>query len=283
VEEARSKDACLDWIETNAGKRADPRKSQCTAPTGPPGAAAVVPFPQLAAMERLFVFPHAGSGVTYYHFLAKALSTSRVEVVLVLYPGRELRMREDPIESMDELVSLLLIELGPCWDGRPFQFLGHSMGALAAFELAHRLRAEGLPEPDRLILSGRQPPHLVTNVLKMDGLSDAAFLDAVGHRYGAIPQAILENEDLCALILRGMRGDFVLMERYLAREREKLDQPLLLVNGREDRWIDPAHVAEWDQHTTGEVSCHFFDGDHFYLPQQTNALVRLILDEAGTT
>ena len=93
----------------------------------------------------------------------------------------------------------------------------------------------------------------------------------------------MENEDLCALILRGMRGDFVLMERYLAREREKLDQPLLLVNGREDRWIDPAHVAEWDQHTTGEVSCHFFDGDHFYLPQQTNALVRLILDEAGTT
>lgn len=283
VGEARSKDACLDWIEAKAGKRGAAERPKRVTSLGPAGASAVIPFPHPAATERLFVFPHAGSGVTYYHFLAKALRPSCIEVVLVLYPGRELRMREDPIESMDELVALLLAELGPCWDGRPFHFLGHSMGALAAFELTHRLRAEGMAEPRRLILSGRQPPHLATNVLKMDGLSDAAFLDAVGHRYGAIPQAILENEDLRALILRGMRGDFVLMERYVVREREKLRQPLLLVNGREDRWIDPAHVAEWDQYTTGVVSCHFFAGDHFYLPQQTDALVQLILDGPETT
>ncbi len=277
----RSREACLDWIEQNAMKRPSAAGAASPEAVGSPGAAVVVPFPNADAAERLFVFPHAGSGVNYYHFLAKALVSSRFEVVLVLYPGRELRTREDPIESMDELVSLLQEELGPCWDGRPFQFFGHSMGALAAFELAHRLRTERKPEPHRLILSGRLPPHSATNVLKMEGLSDAAFLDAVGHRYGAIPQAILENEDLCALILRAMRADFVLMERYQSREREKLTQPLLLVNGRDDRWVDRDHVAEWDQHTLGRVTNHFFDGDHFYLPQHVDALVDLILEGDG--
>lgn len=274
---------CLAWIEaaSSGAGRAEAAPTLQPKLARSPGAAAVVPFPRSGATSRLLVFPHAGAGVTYYHFLAKALVDTSVQVVLVLYPGRELRMREEPIQSMDTLVDLLAEELGAYWaEGLPFSFLGHSMGALAAFELTHRLREQGEPLPRRLFLSGRQPPHAATNVLRMAGLSDDAFLDAVGHRYGAIPKAILENRDLCQLILRSMRADFVLMEGYRWRERAPLTVPITLLNGRADRWIDEAVVTEWSRYTTAAVDSHIFTGDHFYLAAQAAALRDLVLRNA---
>ncbi len=280
IGQTRDRAGCLDWIESqepDVVPEVRVRRSERVL-----GAAAVMPFPRPQATSRLIVFPHAGSGVTYYHFLAKALADTRVQVVLVLYPGRELRMREDPLESMDGLVALLAEELAPFWsDGLPFSFLGHSMGALAAFELTHFLREHGDALPRHLFLSGRQPPHAATNVLRMTGLSDEAFLDAVGHRYGAIPKAILENRDLCALILRSMRADFVLMEGYRMRDRGPLAVPITLLNGRADRWIDEQIVTEWSRYTTAPVASHFFSGDHFYLPGQVQALREAVLRVTG--
>ncbi len=281
--EAQDKAGCLRWIEAQADAVAmaveTPAPRVVVPPPGGPwsaGAATVVPFPRPEARERLYVFPHAGSGVTYYHFLARALEGPSVEVVLVLYPGRELRMRDETIDDMGELVSLLLEELALDRDDRPYRFFGHSMGALAAFELSHRLAAAGRRGPEALYLSGRQPPHTEINVLKMEGLSDEAFLDAVGHRYGAIPQAILENRDLCALILRSMRADFVLMQRYEWVERPPLAQPMVLLNGTGDRWIKPDEVGEWSRYTTAAVASHFFEGDHFYLSANAAGLAAVL-------
>lgn len=273
-----TREECLEWLEREAlaVKR---REAAGATPVGAPavvgpkaGPAVVIPLPNPGATSQVVVFPHAGSGVTYYHFLAKAMADTTVQVVLVLYPGRELRMRDTPLETMESLVDLLEAELGPALGGRPYRFFGHSMGALAAFELTHRLREAGRPLPERLYLSGRQPPHVATNVLRMDGLSDEAFLDAVGHRYGAIPAAILANRELCDLILRSMRADFVLMERYRWRGRPPLPVPMTLLNGRADRWIDEATVQEWRRYTTGEVRSRFFAGDHFYLTENAAGL-----------
>jgi len=273
-----ARQTCLDWIEAHAGEEQTTKTTPQAVPSASKvdGPSMVIPFPQARARERLYVFPHAGSGATYYHFLARALSDENREVVLVLYPGRELRMRDDPIEAMPELVALLDEELALDHDGRPYQFFGHSMGALAAFELTHRLREAGRRLPQTLYLSGRQPPHVETNVLRMDGLSDDAFLDAVGHRYGAIPPAILENRDLCALILRSMRADFVLMENYRMTERSPLDVPVVLLNGEKDRWIKRDEVKEWSRYTTSEVTTHFFAGDHFYLAENAGNLKKVV-------
>ena len=55
-------------------------------------------------------------------------------------PGRETRLDERPIDSMDHLISALADAIAPYLD-KPFALLGHSMGAAIAFELARALAA----------------------------------------------------------------------------------------------------------------------------------------------
>lgn len=239
-----------------------------------------IPFPRPDPALRLFCFPHAGSGASFYHFLARELHGTPVVAHLIQYPGREMRVKEAPPEAMPIMVATLLAGLEPTLgDGRPFAFFGHSMGALIAYELAHALRTRGLPPPTCLFFSGRQAPHLPAQNLPVDSLSDDAFLEAVGKRYNAIPRQVLEHPEILELILPSLRADFKLMADYVYRSRPPLDVPLVLFNGRDDPWVSDETLESWKIHGMGKFARHFFDGDHFYLPANANLLGEKILAE----
>ena len=97
--------------------------------------AVAVPFPKAQAPMRLFVFPHAGSGASSYHFLARACKEDAFEIRLIQYPGREMRIRETPCSEMASMLASLDEDLRESLVEQPFAFFGHSMGALVAFEL----------------------------------------------------------------------------------------------------------------------------------------------------
>jgi medium-chain acyl-[acyl-carrier-protein] hydrolase len=121
-----------------------------------------LPGPNPQAALRLFCFPYAGSGATVFRRWPASLPAG-VEVCGVRLPGREGRLREPAFDRLAPLVEALAAALPPALD-RPFAFFGHSMGALVAFELAHRLRRDGRPGPRHLFVSGRTAPqcHLDT-------------------------------------------------------------------------------------------------------------------------
>ncbi len=237
-----------------------------------------VPFRSAHRERILYCFPHAGSGASYYHFLARALRESPVEVQILQYPGRELRMKEAPIGEMPEMVATLLAGLsGGMQEGIPFSFFGHSMGALIAYELSHALVQRGAKLPETLFLSGRQAPHIPVQELPVDTLSDADFLDAVGRRYNAIPQQILDHPELLELILPSLRADFGLMQRYRFQTRPPLPIPLVLINGTRDPWVEEQALDAWSQHSTLPIQKHRLEGDHFYLQPNAHELQHHIL------
>jgi medium-chain acyl-[acyl-carrier-protein] hydrolase len=106
---------------------------------------------------RLFCFPFAGGSAQAFREWRDHLPQS-IELCAVQLPGREMRQRETPIASADDIVEALLPALLPLMD-RPFILFGHSMGAVIAFELARGLQQEGRPTPECLIVSGRVAPH----------------------------------------------------------------------------------------------------------------------------
>ncbi len=231
-----------------------------------------VPFPRPEARLRLFVFPHAGSGASSYHFLAKTCRDDPFELSIVQYPGREMRIREEPCFTMADMLRSLREDLGPTLPERPFAFLGHSMGALLAFELARELAAAGAPEPLHLFLSGRQAPQLPARNLPVDSLDDEAFLDAVGRRYNALPAELLANREILALILPSLRADFKLMAGYVHRAGAPLGCGLTLLNGVDDPWVDGKSVDAWQLQARLQIGRHWFPGGHFYMPQAAAAV-----------
>jgi medium-chain acyl-[acyl-carrier-protein] hydrolase len=243
--------------------------------------AIAVPFSRPAAAMRLFIFPHAGSGASSYHFLAKACKEDAIEVNLIQYPGREMRIREQPCADMEAMIRSLDDDLRSLLAERPFAFLGHSMGALVAFELTRRLVNCGGPVPRHLFLSGRQAPQRPALNLPVDSMSDTAFLDAVGRRYNALPAELMSNPEILSLVLPSLRADFKLMACYQYREGVPLGVGLTLVNGVDDPWVERDSVEAWQVQTAQPLQQHWFPGGHFYLPEAVAEVRQVLLGSLG--
>lgn len=284
-----SREECLHRIAAGEPAPAAPlaAASVPTSPREPAAASPVrsraiaVPFSKPQAVARLFVFPHAGSGAASYHFLARACKDDAIEVGLVQYPGREMRIRESPCENMDAMVASLDADLRPLLMERPFAFLGHSMGSLVAYEFTRRLAETGGPLPQQLFLSGRQAPQRPALNLPVDSMSDAAFLDAVGRRYNAIPAELMSNPEILSLVLPSLRADFKLMAGHHYRPGAPLDVGLTLINGVDDPWVDRESIEAWQVQTRRAIDRHWLPGGHFYLPDAVATVRQIVLRALG--
>src|SRR5262249_3769168 len=105
---------------------------------------------------RLVCFPHAGASASSFFSFSRSLADA-LEVVVVQYPGRQERRMEPSFRDIGELANQISLVLKTLTD-RPLAFFGHSMGAIAAFEVARRLEAERGFSPIALFASGRRAP-----------------------------------------------------------------------------------------------------------------------------
>ena len=232
------------------------------------------PRPNSAAPLRLWCFPFAGGGAATWHSWSAQLSAS-AEVVAVRLPGRENRLRETPLSTVDQLVSALANEVAP-YSARPFVFCGHSFGALLAFEVARALRARGVPGPAGLIVSGARAPGTPRPEPDLHRLPDDQFAAEVDQRYGGIPAVVRANSEFLELFLPALRADLTAYETYRPTAEPKLELPLLALGGDDDRHVLPAELLAWQSHASGSFTSEFFPGGHFFLQTQApNVIARV--------
>lgn len=218
------------------------------------------PWPR--AGFRLFCFAHAGGGASLFREWNGALG-DRVGVCPIQLPGRESRFREPAFTRLGPLVEALVEALSPHLD-RPFALFGHSLGALVAFELARRLRREGLFEPSQLIVSGSRAPQLPRTEPDVHRLSDAAFRAEL-RRLDGTPVELLENDELMDLLLPSLRADFALFETYAYTAGSPLSCPISALGGRDDPTVEHAELEAWRAQTTGRFRLRIFPGNHFFV------------------
>ncbi len=218
------------------------------------------------ADRRLFCFPYAGGGANLFRQWAQAPELSaRLEICPIRLPGREARRAEQPYARLAELVPVLTEALRP-WLDRPFEFFGHSMGALIAFEVARHLRRQNLPEPQHLYLSARPAPHLPRPNREIPTylLPPAAFWARL-ERLNGTPAAVLANPDLKTALEPTLRADFALCETYRYRPELPLSYPMTAFGGLEDRSVSPDYLRAWQEQTSSAFRLMMLPGDHFFL------------------
>jgi medium-chain acyl-[acyl-carrier-protein] hydrolase len=201
-----------------------------------------------------------------------------IEVGAVHLPGREGRLREPAFTRIEPLIDAAAAGLRPYLD-RPFALFGHSMGALVAYELARRFRAEGWGEPTHLFVSGRRAPHLPPRHPAITHLPDAEFVEEIRRRYNGIPDEVLRHPDLLALLVPGLRADLTLIEAYVNRPGGPLECPISAYGGAADPEATSAELVGWRQHTRGAVSVQVFPGGHFFVQSAYEELVQSVKAE----
>ncbi|SHG96215.1 thioesterase II family protein [Streptoalloteichus hindustanus] len=219
---------------------------------------------------RLVCLPHAGGTPALFRDWPRQLPGD-VDVLAVCYPGRQDRVAEPCPDSMAELAEGVAGAVEPLLD-LPVVLFGHSMGALVAYEVAARLE-QGLGRaPAHLVLSAHAPPDRMPPRPPWEE-GDAALLAAV-RRIGGVPQEILDNPALRALVLPAVRADYHLLGAYRPAVLPTTSAPVTVLRGADDPMTSEADAAAWARLTTGGFTLRTFPGDHFYLvPGERDVLI----------
>ncbi|WP_410586741.1 thioesterase II family protein [Amycolatopsis sp. lyj-23] len=220
----------------------------------------------------LFCLPHAGAGPAVFRAWPAGLD-ERVEVVAVQYPGRAARIAEPAEESIRRLAERVAGPVAERTGTAPYALFGHSMGALAAFELARVLSGLGRP-PRHLVVSGQTPPHHYRPT-GVHALPDEEFREAVVALAGTEP-GVLASPTLWEMLLPILRADFRACETYEYAAGALLTTDLTVVSGDDDPTVDTATLDRWAELTEGRTSVHVLPGGHFYLTERPAAVLDVI-------
>ena len=224
---------------------------------------------------RLFCFPPAGAGAFFYAAW-KADLAGVARVCPVCPPGRETRVAEPPIDTMDEMVDALAREIRHYLD-KPFVFFGHSMGAGVAFELCRRLRDEGLPLPEGLHVSGARSPVFRLNHVPMPDPARAELVAEL-RRLDGFPQETLADSGLLESLLPLLEADTRLYRRYVYSGGAPLPIPIHAYAGDADPNTQGDAMERWRELTTGPFTLNVFPGGHFYLNDARQKLLATLRD-----
>lgn len=239
-----------------------------------PGKWLSCPIGTVPAPLRLWCLPFAGGGAASWHPWAPRLAGT-AEIVAVRLPGRENRLHEKPYHDAARLVEAIAAVIAP-YAHEPYVLCGHSLGGLLAFEVARRLRAQFLPLPRGLIVSGVRAAHLPRREPDLRHLGDDAFVSQVDTRYGGIPPAIREDREFLALMLPTLRADITVYETYQYLPGEPLPTPVLALGGEADATTTRDELLAWQQHSSGPFESAFFPGGHFYLQPQIGPVTQRV-------
>ena len=232
-----------------------------------------VPVTIAAPKMRLICFPYAGASGVVYHPWAK-LMPEGVELSGVQMAGRLARRDEPPMTRLEPLIDILA-EVVASRPDVPVVFFGHSMGAILAFELMHRLARAGEALPRHLIVSGHCAPQLPNKNRDVYRLTEGEFIERV-KRFNGTPPALLADRELLEMILPSLRADFEILGTRTDLQRAPLDVPITAMAGRQDSEATPAQVSGWSTHTAAGFNQHLFDGGHFFINENRDDVLTVV-------
>jgi medium-chain acyl-[acyl-carrier-protein] hydrolase len=233
----------------------------------------IYPQPSPQAKLRLFCFPFAGIGASFFKPWADQL-LPEIEVCAVQLPGRENRIKEPLFSQLTPLLQEMIPALLPEFD-RPFAFFGHSLGALISFELVRQLRRLKHPQPFHLFISARQAPNAPDLHPPIHQLPEAEFFEQVC-RFNSIPSVVLQNPQLMKLFVRILRADLAIAETYSYIEDAPLDCSISAFSGLQDEVVLTVSLNAWYEQTDSKFQLHTFPGNHFFIKNKQKEILQVI-------
>lgn len=233
--------------------------------------------PAASHTVSLVCIPHAGAGVTAFHSW-RALGRFAA-LLAVRFPGRESRLAEPPLTTIDEMAELLAPAVAKI-AARSVVLFGHCSGALVAYEVANRLAERRLGASDlRLVLSSQPPP--LGRQAPGGEVAAQISLEELARRLralGGTPEAILENPRMMALMEPAIRADLLAAERYRPPAREALPYDITVLAATRDQAVSVDSLQAWRDCTTGSFEIKWFEGQHFFVTKGGATVVEYLAE-----
>lgn len=230
--------------------------------------------PRTDDLPPLVICPHAGTGASAYRAISQVLS-AYFAVVIVQYPGRQDRIREQAPADLSELARGALADyLGSQYDpGAALTVFGHSMGAMVAFEFVRaaeaRGREVGLLAASAAVAPGRVaqlPPHPSRDEEILDHLATLAGTGA----------EVLASREIMRLALPVVKADYRAFDAYDCPPDARVRARIHVLGGAQDPFVTPRDLYGWAAHSEQEIAVTVFDGGHFYLNDNARGIAEIL-------
>lgn len=226
--------------------------------------------------KSILLFPYAGGGSNVYKNWIKAFDN--FNIIRLLYPGREGRFNESPVDNMEDLICLVYEEMIENFNfDNEYYLFGHSMGTKVVYELALKIKHnDDLPNPKAVIISAGRAPNFKEKK-PIYHLDEKGFIKGL-RSYGGTPKEVLENKDLMRMFLPMLRADFSIDEEYQDFHREKIDSPILSLMGTNDKQIELDELLEWRNYTNKEFYIEYIRGGHMFIIDNSEEVILKVKD-----
>lgn len=221
----------------------------------------------------LFAISHAGAGAAPFAGWRRLLPAN-VELAAIRLPGRESRIREHPIGSMDEAINVVASAIESY---RPLEFaiFGQCTGALLAFEVTRLLRIRGAKLPQCLFVASQPPPDIRPPPARIHELPGQEFYRELRRR-GGIGDEIEFESPLWDLVSSTMRADYLTFSKFRYQESAPVDSSIVAVLGVADHRLGEADMDGWRRHTTGRFEIRTVRAGHLIAASAGEELVPIV-------
>lgn len=223
---------------------------------------------------KLFCLPYAGGSAAVYSQWKQYLNPN-VTLEAIELAGRGVRINEPLYNTRADAVSDVFQIIQKKLNDMPYMIFGHSMGALMAFELALKIKEEGLTEPLHMFFSGASAPHLRDERKQYHLLNEQEFEKEV-ISLGGTPPEFFQHKELLEMFLPILRNDFKMTETDLQSSYEHvLNVDFTVLQGEEDD-LTAEQREHWDRHTSKHFEIHNFQGGHFFLHDNVKTITDIV-------
>ncbi len=226
---------------------------------------------------KLFCLPYAGGSAMIYSTWRKSMLPG-IEVIPIELAGRGGKKDVPFYKSLaGDGADDIWKQINRHLDSSPFAIFGHSMGALFAYEVGCRMRAEGRRAPAHMFLSGREAPHLKGSDKNVHLLPDSEFQEEI-LKLGGTPKELFEQEELARLFLPILRADYRLVETYEpspSNRSEPLDCDMTVLWGAGDHYA-LEDAEQWRHYTKRQCRVEAFQGNHFFIHSHKQQVIDLV-------
>ena len=223
---------------------------------------------------KLIALPFAG-GMGNEFKAWRTLLEDEMDLINIQYPGRGARSEMPCAETFEGLLLDIYNEVvSYIHKDEPYMLLGHSMGAIFAYELYFKLSIMHQPLPCHLFLSGNRTPNNCLDENKKADLAEEKFREYF-IQLGGISTSVLDDEIQSQNLFKRLRSDVNALESYVYKPHE---EPIIcgitILNGTHDSFV--SDEAAW-LHLLGQKYVYQkYEGGHFFIFNQKHAITNYI-------
>ncbi len=234
--------------------------------------------PRKQSAFALYCLPYAGGSASAIFRPWAAGLGADVDLRAVMLPGRGARIAEPASTDVGDLATRIASAIAADDTQGGFGLLGHSFGAVLAFEVARRIeasRAFGIRQPKLVVVSGREAPVVALDEPKLSTLGRDGFWQALETRYGVrTPSDVAANAELMVRFRETTFADVVANDGYQYETSAPLACDLVALAGLRDDAVPRYAVEAWRTMTEGAFSSHVFPGAHYFIETDGSFVMR---------